>query len=144
MKAVFVFGQCGKSAPVRVTRRLGALVAVCAALAGLSCSSSAGGPDYSEISIRATDASGNQSSSECVTLPVLSGSVVARNITVAEGIQVEVRADRFQANVAIHSAAGVDERSYTQDQIHTGFVESFDTVNAQGSEFEVAVVAPCP
>jgi hypothetical protein len=115
------------------------LVLLCA------CSSTAGGPDYAQVEVRATGASAGEMERFCVTLPVLPGAHTDRAYDFEGGFRAIARADRDQVELSfegIVEPASVASR-ITAERLNEGYSRSFSVRTLAGAEFSIGVAGPC-
>ena len=119
------------------------VVATCCSVVG--CSLSPGGPEYSELGLRAEDGSGVVLGSACTPLPVLPGGTVVRDVTLAPGLSAHVLAVRDSAEVTLH---GIEEqaaahRAFSQATLYGTFAETLAVTTETGVHYTVWFSAPC-
>jgi hypothetical protein len=109
------------------------------------CSPSPGGPEYTELGMRAEDASRVVLGGACIPLPVLPGGTIERDVTLAPGLSAHVLAVRDSVDVTLR---GVEDqaaahRALSQTTLYDTFVENLPVTTDTGAHYTVWFTAPC-
>jgi hypothetical protein len=110
----------------------------------VACSTSAGGPDYTQLELTATDAAGSETDRFCVTLPVLPGARSERTFHFAGGFDATTRADRDGIEIAWHGAVNAPPVTLlTAERLERDYASSLEVRTAGAGSFVLALTAPC-
>jgi hypothetical protein len=117
--------------------------AVLAAFCG--CAPSPGGPEYTELGLRAEDGDNVALGGACTPLPVLPGGTVVRDVRLAPDLSAHVLAVRDSVEVTL---GGLDdpaaaERTFAQETLYGGFAETLAVTTESGAHYTVLFTAPC-
>ena len=119
------------------------VLAACGSLC--ACSLSPGGPEYTELGLRAQDGSNVVLGSACTPLPVLPGGTVVRDVALAPGLSAHVLAVRDSVDVTLR---GVEDqaaahRALSQTALYDTYVEGLPVTTDTGAHYTVWFTAPC-
>ncbi len=111
----------------------------------VGCSSSAGGPEYYEIGLFATDGQGMETDQACTPVPVMPGASVGRDVSLFGAFGAHVGASRDLVTVrfvGVTDPQAVDQ-DVTRQALGGGYANSFDVQATSGEHFTVALISPC-
>lgn len=109
------------------------------------CSLTPGGPEYTELELRAENGSNVVLGSACTPLPVLPGGTVVRDVTLAPDLSAHVLAVRDSVEVTLR---GVEDqtaahRTFSQTTLYGTFAEKLAVTTDTGAHYTVWFEAPC-
>lgn len=109
------------------------------------CSTSPGGPEYTELGIRAEDGANVVLGSACTPLPVLPGGTVVRDVTLAPDLSAHVLARRDSVEVTLLGVGDPEttHRTFAQETLYGGFVETLPVTTDNGAHYTLSFIAPC-
>jgi len=123
----------------------GLLMAAGAVLGLGACSTTAGGPEYYEIGLSASNGQGLEGTQACTPMPVMPGAKVARDVSLFGVFGAHVAGDRDVFTVRFVGV--VDAKAVAQtvkrEALTGGYANSFDVEATSGEHFTVALVSPC-
>jgi len=119
------------------------VLAACGSLC--ACSLSPGGPEYTELGLRAQDGSNVVLGSACTPLPVLPGGTVVRDVALAPGLSAHVVAVRDSVDVTLRGVLdqAAAQRSFSQERLYDTLSESLLVTTDTGAHYTVWFSAPC-
>jgi hypothetical protein len=119
------------------------VIATCCSLFG--CSLTPGGPEYTELGLRAEDGSNVVLGSACTPLPVLPGGTVVRDVTLAPGLSAHVLAVRDSVDVTLRGVedGAAAHRAFSQATLYGGFAETLSVTTETAGHYTVWFSAPC-
>lgn len=131
-----------RTRPHPLARRV-LVIATCCSLS--ACSFTPGGPEYTELGLRAEDGSNVVLGSACTPLPVLPGGTVVRDVTLAPDLSAHVLAVRDSVAVTLHGAEdrAAAQRDFSQATLYDGFAETLSVTTETGGHYTVWFSAPC-
>jgi hypothetical protein len=116
------------------------------ALLFCGCASSAGGPDYAQVEVRASRPGATTEPEHfCVTLPVLPGAHTEQAYDFEGGFRATARADRDQVEVSfggIIDPASAASR-VTAERLNEGYSRSFSVRTSAGADYSIVVASGC-
>lgn len=111
----------------------------------LGCSPSPGGPEYTELGLRAEDASNVVLGSACTPLPVLPGGTVVRDVALAPDLSAHVLAVRDSVEVTLRGVEDqtAAQRSFSQETLYDTLAETVPVTTDTGAHYTVVFNSPC-
>jgi hypothetical protein len=109
------------------------------------CSLTPGGPEYTELGLRAEDGSNFVLDGSCTPLPVLPGGTIVRDVTLAPELSAHLFAVRDSVDVTLQGVEdpAASRRVFTQDKLYGGFSEIVPVTTLTGVHYTVVFDSPC-
>lgn len=119
---------------------------VSGAAIALGCSASPGGPEYTELGLRAEDAAATVLGSACTPLPVLPGGTVEEDPTLAPGLSAHVVAveDSVEVTLSGTTEPSAGHLTVSQQALYHGYSRALAVTTLDGRSLTVYLVSPCP
>jgi len=134
-----------KAFPARAVGRALLLPALAVALS--NCALTAGGPEYLEVSLSATEDGSAETVQRCTPVPVMPGAHAAREVTFADAFHARVDASRDRVIVTF---IGIDDpelanETISREALENGFaVTDLRVETTGGRRFTVTISSSCP
>ena len=111
------------------------------------CSLTAGGPEYVEVSVSATEDGSVETVQRCTPLPVMPGGHAAQDLTFADAFHARVDATRDRVNITF---VGINDpelanETISRESLENGFaITDLRIETIEGRRFTVVISSACP
>jgi len=123
------------------------LVLAVLAVALIDCAFSAGGPEYLEVSVSATEDGTVQTVQRCTPVPVMPGAHAAREHAFGDAFRARIDASRDLVTITF---VGINDpelanKAFSRDSLESGFaISDLRVETTAGRRFTVAITSACP